>query len=496
MTIKIFSENESFASIYAPKDVIRRLSELTQFRPEGYLFNPKFKAGIWDGWIRPIDRTGKFPKGLLTDVCTLLEENGYNDYKINDVDFPPFYEDPINICSTNKITDSDGNRVTPYFYQLNGVNYILENKRGIILAPTGAGKSLIIYLLTRSLLESTKYKKILILVPNISLVEQLYSDIIEYTQDEQQWHSANFIHRISAGKDKQSELPVFISTWQSIYSIKDKEYFEQFDAIIVDETHKADASSITSIVEKCINARTKVGLSGTLKQTKLHLTALKGLFGPIYKTVSTSELMEMGILTKLSINAILLKYKEGIPKLEYKDELNYIVGLRKRNKFIVNLLGTLENQNSLVLFQLVEKHGKVLYEMIKEKYPDRDVFLIYGQVKGDEREEVRRIIETKNNAIIVASYQTFQEGINIKKLHNVIFASPSKSSIRVFQSIGRALRKHKTKSLARLYDIADDTRGTNTTKKKSPNHTLNHFKERAQMYFDEGFDVKYAEMEF
>lgn len=485
------SENESFARLNAPRQIITQIKEILQFRPDGYIFNPKFKAGIWDGWIRPIDNNGVFHKGLLLKICNTLEEIGYSDhYIINEKDFVQFYEQEIK--KTNlEITDADGNIIQAHDYQVNAVNWALENKRGIVIAPTGAGKSLIIYLLVQSLLQSKHYKKILIIVPTVALTTQLFSDFDEYSQANN-LKSENYVHKISSGKEKQSHLPVFISTWQSIYSIKDKSYFEQFDAVLVDETHKAESASITQILNSCVNARFRIGLTGTLKECKTHITALTGLLGESYQVTTTKELMERGILTNLEINSILLKHQE-IPKLEYKDELDFIVLHNKRNKFIASLTELNPNENYLILYQFVQKHGKPLHEYLTKKYPDKQVLLVNGNIKPEVREEIRKITEANSNVIIVASYQTFQEGINIKNLHNVIFASPSKSMIRVFQSIGRALRKHSSKKVARLYDIADDLTGT---KRKTKNYTLEHFEERIKMYMEQDFKIKFTELDF
>lgn len=488
--LTITSENESFARLNAPKQIINQIKEILQFRPDGYLFNPKFKCGLWDGWIRPIDVHGVFHKGLLLKVCNTLEELGYTDYAINEKDFVQFYEPQINLTNL-EITDADGNVIKPHDYQESATNWALENKRGIVIAPTGAGKSLIIYLTIQSLLQSKQYKKILVLVPTVSLTTQLFSDFDEYSQTNG-LKAENYVHKISSGKDKQSRLPVFISTWQSIYNIKDKSYFEQFDAVIVDETHTAESASITQILNSCINARFRIGLTGTLKKCKTHITALTGLLGESYQVTTTKELMERGILTNLEINAVLLKHAE-IPKVEYKDEMDIIVAHSKRNKFIASLTELHKDENYLILYQYVQKHGKPLFEYLTKKYPDKQVLLVNGEIKAEVRENIRKITEQNNNVIIVASYQTYQQGINIKNLHNVIFASPSKSMIRVFQSIGRALRKHSSKKVARLYDVADDFTGD---KRKTKNYTLSHFEERIQMYMEQDFKIKYIELDF
>jgi superfamily II DNA or RNA helicase len=168
----------------------------------------------------------------------------------------------------------------------------------------------------------------------------------------------------------------------------------------------------------------------------------------------------------------------------YKDEIDFLIANSKRNRFICNLAGTRKG-NTLVLYTYVEKHGKILYDLIRDKYPGRKVFFVHGKVEAEEREEVRHITENETDAIIVASYGTFSTGINIRNLHNAIFASPSKSVIRVLQSLGRLLRLGENKTEATLYDISDDLRYKSYT-----NFTLKHYEERIKIYNNEKFTFK------
>jgi superfamily II DNA or RNA helicase len=161
----------------------------------------------------------------------------------------------------------------------------------------------------------------------------------------------------------------------------------------------------------------------------------------------------------------------------------------QRNAFIKNLALSLKG-NSLILFQLVEKHGKELMRLIDAEKKDRKVFFVHGGTDVETREQIRHITEKENDAIIIASYGTFSTGINIKNLHNAIFASPSKSRIRNLQSLGRVLRKGDNKDSATLYDIADDFRiGKHT------NFTLKHFVERAKIYEEEKFSYKFYKID-
>ena len=168
----------------------------------------------------------------------------------------------------------------------------------------------------------------------------------------------------------------------------------------------------------------------------------------------------------------------------YQEEMDFLVTNTKRNKFIRNLVAGLQG-NTLCLFQYVEKHGQTLKEMIEEKADDKKIFYVHGGVEAEEREKIRFITEKSDNAIIVASFGTFSTGINIRNLHNIVFASPSKSRIRNLQSIGRGLRLKDNKSEATLYDISDDL-----THNGKENYTLAHFRERINIYNEEDFNYE------
>lgn len=484
MSLIIKSSNESTAYLVGDSSEILYLSKQLEFQPDGYRFMTGFIYGYWDGYIRPINaKTGEFNKGLVSTILKTAKSHNIQ-CEMCPIDFK-YLSDIISICNIDNISNGDSVSIEPYDFQINGVNHILKNKRCIIESPTGSGKSLMQYITVKSMLDSHKYNKVLIIVPTVSLVTQLYGDFLDYSENDDTFNAENICHTIAEGSPKKADKPLYISTWQSLQHIKDKKYFEEFDVIMVDECHTASAKSITNIMEYAINATIKVGFSGTLKDCKMDKTALFGLFGDVYKTATTKELMDRGILATLIVKNIQLKHRESIPPMEYKEEINYLVSHEKRNNFIIKLAASLEG-NTLILFELVQKHGKVLYADIKEKYPDKDIYLIYGGIKSGKREEIRKLLETKENAIIIASYQTFQAGINIKKLHNIIFASPSKSKIRVFQSVGRGLRTHSTKNEAVLYDISDDLSGT----RKLQNHTLRHFESRLEMYNAEEFNIK------
>jgi superfamily II DNA or RNA helicase len=350
-----------------------------------------------------------------------------------------------------------------------------------------SGKGAIIYAIFRYLHAKRYSSRTLIIVPNTSLVVQLTSDFADYGYD-----CDRNVHQLYDGATKETQKPILISTWQAIQNMPRK-WFEQFDCIIGDEAHGCKAKSLTYIISSCTNAKFRFGLTGTLDDTKVHQLILEGLFGATYKATTTSELMSRGEVTKFEIKALVLKYGASearlVSKLQYHEEMEWLCGHEGRNEFISNLAVS-QKTNTLVLFQYIEKHGDVLYDLIKKKAGKRKVFYVHGGSDTEERDAVRAIVEKEKDAIIIASVGVFSTGINIKNLHNVIFASPSKARIKTLQSIGRVLRLHKDKDIATLYDIADDLKYKNNA-----NYTLKHFVERLKIYASEKFKFRVYNIE-
>lgn len=358
-----------------------------------------------------------------------------------------------------------------------------------MLSPTASGKSLIIYIITAYIMtkmyREQKSGRTLIIVPTISLVQQMAGDFQSYGYK-------NRLHCITAGVDKETTEDVVISTWQSIHKMP-KKWFEQFDLVIGDEAHLFKSKSLTGIMTKTVGTKYKYGFTGTLDGTQTHRLVLEGLFGAVEKVTTTKELIDKGTLSEFKIKCIELQYPDEVKQLhkndKYQDEVDFLVRNESRNRFLRNLALSLKG-NTLLLYNFVEKHGKPLYAEIETAIKqgiekDRKVFFVSGEVDGSAREEIRHIVEKEDDAIIVASYGTFSTGVNIKRLHNIIFSSPSKSRIRVLQSIGRGLRTGDNKDVATLFDIADNLKW-----KSKNNFTLDHFAERVKMYNEEKFDYK------
>ena len=472
----IDKKNEVYLKIEADADIRRELSEYFTFEVPGFKFMPQFRNRVWDGKIRLFSyATGQIYTGLYPYILNWCKENNIqvvDGTKIKDVELD---EKKVNgFIKALKIP------METREYQKEAFTHALTKNRCLLLSPTASGKSLIIYFLVRfNLLRLDKDKKILIIVPTTSLVEQLTKDFKDYG-----WNSLKNVHKIYQGHDKETSKRVVISTWQSIYN-QPKKYFKQFGMVIGDEAHLFKAVSLTKIMTKLENCKYRIGLTGTLDGSKTHKLVLEGLFGVVNKVVSTSKLQEDKHLAQLKIICLVLKHdKQAIEFLKdktYQEEMDFLVTNEKRNKYIRNLCCSLKG-NTLCLFQYVEKHGKELQKLIADKTEDQQVFYVHGGVDADEREKIREITESSDGAIIVASFGTFSTGINIRNLHNVIFASPSKSRIRNLQSIGRGLRLKDNKGNATLYDISDDL-----SYGDKENYTLQHFRERINIYNEEDF---------
>jgi superfamily II DNA or RNA helicase len=481
----IDKKDDVHLKIEADEAIRRDLGEFFTFEVPGFKFMPQYRARQWDGKIRLFSyQTGQIYAGLYPYILKWCQDN------------------EVEVVDGTKITDTkvDEKRVDSFIqaleipfkvrdYQKEAFIYATRKNRTLLLSPTASGKSLITYLLVRfnMLRLKEEKKKILIIVPTTSLVEQLFKDFKDYG-----WSPESNVHRIYQGHDKDTHKRVVISTWQSIYNLP-KKWFQQYGMIIGDEAHLFKALSLTKIMSKLIKCPYRVGMTGTLDGSKTHKLVLEGLFGAVNKVISTSELQEKGKLAELKIYCLVLKHgkqeREFLKGKTYQEEMDFIVTNEKRNKYIRNLASGLQG-NTLCLFQYVEKHGKDLYESIKQKAEDKQVFYVHGGVETEQREKIRELTEKADNAIIVASYGTFSTGINIRNLHNIIFASPSKSRIRNLQSIGRGLRLKDDNTHATLYDIADDL-----THNEKENYTLAHFRERINIYSGEDFDYEIHNVE-
>lgn len=362
-----------------------------------YIHSPKYKAKMWDGKISFFDmRTALLPIGLIDELKTFAFKNDYElKYgfeksemvdRIKEEEMDAFYARIF------------GNtRFYPRDYQHDAIYAALKRRRGVIEACTGAGKSLVIYTIIRRALEVTD-GNILLVVPNIALVNQMFSDFKEYG-----WEGCDENTCILYGKTRDlydSTKRILISTWQSIYK-KEGDFFEQFETIVVDEVHGVNQQSnaLRTILSNCVNARYRIGLTGTLPDFPADLKNIVGYIGPRISQVGTQELIERGVLSKILIRNVLIRYSdEEIKKrrkMNYAEEIKFIIEHEKRNKVLGFILKNINrDENSIILCERVS-HLKSMHAYLSAKFPDRKVVMIHGNVDANEREYIRKGIDNK-----------------------------------------------------------------------------------------------------
>ena len=485
-TIRVRKLNHATLKVLCDRGVGAELREYFSFYVPGYKFMPAYRNRLWDGKIRLYNQiTGEIYAGLFPQIIRFAESREYKiDIEESDYGSPNEGQE-VNPDFMMKFVDALKLPFKIRDYQFDALCTGIQRKNAILLSPTGSGKSLIIYTLMRWLLAAfdKKQKDVLIIVPTTSLVEQMYNDFKDYGYDVDR-----HCHRIYSGKDKNTIKRVIISTWQSIHRFQ-HDWFERFGAVFGDECHGFKSKSLTTIMNKCTEAEYRFGTTGTLDGALTHELVLQGLFGKVYRVTSTRALQDNDTLAKLTIRRIILQYNEKtrreFGKKTYQEEIEHIVNYDRRNVFIKNLTLDLKG-NTLVLYNYVEKHGKPLYRLIKDNADEsRRIFFVSGDTAATDREAIRAIVEKQKNSITVASLGTFSTGINIRNLHNIVFASPSKSQIRVLQSIGRGLRKTDDGKDTTLYDIIDDI-----SWKSKKNFGILHADERLRIYGREKFDHK------
>jgi superfamily II DNA or RNA helicase len=476
MSVKFTNISESFIKLSGDAEFIRDIAAMYRFEIPGKKFHPLVKAGKWDGIIRLVRNDGLTPKGLFQEILRHCVEMGI---KVE--------VDPVLKFMGENVEFDEASLGFPFplrDYQVEAVKKFLKTKRRLLISPTSSGKSAI---LAAAML--TVELKTLVIVPNVSLLGQLETDLNSYFSH-RGWIAEDHCTFVGDGVRVQNatrQKPFVISTWQSLQKV-DPAYFEQFDMVIVDEVHKATATVIQGIVQACTNAFWRLGLTGTLDGAKSNEKTLVGLFGPIHQTITTKELMDAGQVAQAEIRPVILKYPEPVCKnvrgLSYDAEMEVIRNSNRRNEYIREFSKTLEG-NSLFLLKSVEEQGNELLDSLSQANPDRQVFMINAKTKKKERERIRQLAETDSNIFIIATYALFAEGISIKNLYNVVYVAPMKGKIKVLQSIGRGLRLHDDSKVAKIWDIVDDFRGDY----KKENWALKHFMVRLEAYMADKFKV-------
>lgn len=460
---------------------------------KNYRFMPRFKAGVWNGKM-DFFKEGQMDFGLWKEVVEICKEYGYKFKLDNKENFPrdnsmtqkkvkDFCDDffknhklPHEVDKNGKII-KEGDKFTPYDHQQRAVYSLLKHKFGLIEVATAGGKSFIFFTLMAYILRKINPNaKILLIVPNISLVTQFYDDILDYNigynNDNEDPLDLNILEIMSdkPRKNRQGTEPnVFIGTYQSLLKYP-TDFFKQFDVVATDEAHTAKAVTVSKVLKKtCGYAKYRFGMSGTYPSEKTaELYSVESLMGPIIMVMKAKELQEKGLIAQLKIKSIQLDHddfevadvlkdlrKAGLGKNAYDLEVKYVHESEKRIKFLNKLVKRFKNP-SLVLFNTIE-YGKTLFNYFKQNIPELEFYYIDGKTKAVERDKIKKIMSDTSGKpkVLVASYGTLSTGVNIKAITNIVFADSFKSDQRIRQSIGRALRLHKDKEKAIIFDIVD-----------------------------------------
>lgn len=470
--IKVDKIDNIYVKLDAPTEVLQLLYDRYAYRPQGYNQMPRYKDGEWDGYIRMIKWDGRFYMGLVPSLIKFANEN---DIPV-ELSFPLSYSNDMTeeraVEYFKEIATGKDFKLTINDHQIFSFVECINNKRLVIESATGSGKSFSIYALTEYFRQN---HKILIIVPKIALVKQLYNDFKNYKGSDPE------CHQIHGGKSKDFEENVCISTWQSIVSlVGNKKWMSQFTCVICDEVHRAKAKSISNILKSLNKAELRFGFTGTIDQEEdsNNSMTIEGMIGEIKTASKAHELIKEGKLSKININVIFLKYPQMerfmAGRLSYQDQIDFINRHEKRWN-LLKRIAKAKTRNSLILFSRKDKFGVPLYEELKRECQGRPVYLITSKTKIDERERIRCQVELDTNAIILATYSIFAEGINIRNLYNLIGASATASEQRIIQSIGRILRIGKEGDQVYFDDLVDDL---------SQDQKRNYFVQHAMKRFD------------
>lgn len=406
MNLTIEKISESFLKVMGDFSLEQDLKAYFTYKAANYRFHPKFKAGLWSGDVSLYDiRTKLLPVGLYNRLVTFCKEsdielierdNGRHSVRdINDVTL----EDIQEYVDLLDITLPNNSKVREY--QLDAIHRAIRNKKITLISPTSSGKSVILYCIIRYILDENPHAKIILMVPTVQLVNQMYSDFQEYSANNG-FDVAKYTQKLFSGQAKELTKNILITTWQSLKNVvKDPvgggKIMADYTAVIGDEAHTNKSTEIQALLEKCKSASYRIGTTGTLDNEKVHQLLIEGMLGPVYQVITTKELIDTNQVSGLDIKMISLKYPEEFgqslkkSKATHADEMDFLIGLNKRNEFIAKMTNVCEGA-TLVLFQQVDAHGKPLHKLIKDTCTYKYVYYISGEVPAEKRESLRRIV--------------------------------------------------------------------------------------------------------
>ncbi len=443
-------------------DYVMDMKEEFALHVKNYYFMGKYKAGMWDGKAHFITEASLMPFGLILDFMR-LHKKLYPDVQLEpDEGVKTLFKGP-------KMDIRYDLSLQPRPYQKEAVEICLKHTKGIIRSATASGKSLVISYIIKNLMRNRKITgvtKALIIVPSTSLVEQFTTDMIEYGLPEA------MLGKVYTGH-KDWDKHIVVSTWQSLKNNHDK--LGMFHCVIGDECHQAQAAELKKIFSK-VKARYRIGFTGTLPNHLVELYNVKAFLGPVLKEYPSGLLAEQGYISKCNVKAINLTYPDGIENKLYREIKDEVFHNKRRLNVIGDIVKELDDNILLLVSYIAE--GDKLVKLLNRR-TKKEVIFLSGKDKTDVREEWRKKMTKSKNIALIATYGIFQQGINIPNLKYAMLASPSKSKIRVLQSVGRTLRLHENKKDgAIIFDLIDMVKFLGK-----------HGEKRLAYYESEGFKV-------
>lgn len=429
-----------------------------------YFFNPLYKLGQWDGKIRYFSRNGKTYLYLLDDILPRLVKMGYK-VSIEDLRTTlAIQPDPITDQEYAHVGHIDtGDATVLRDYQVDGVNALIEHGYGILLASTGAGKTIICTALVDAY--GKQGVRTLTIVPNQDLIRQTKADYIHYGLDVGEY----------SGTSKDLNHLHVVSTWQALKN--NPKIVTQFQLVLVDECHGARGTQLQKILtDHSSGIMFRFGVTGTLPKDPSELMSVHVALGPVRATVSAKTLIDRGVLAKLHIDVQQLEedleeeYAEAIkswpgkpPTIrQFKDgyfpdfsaEKSYIHRSNTRNEWIADQLLEMQDKkkgNTLVLVDSIS-FGRKLAAMIP------GAIFVNGQdvKKPAERAKVYQLFKDHDDLIVIATVNIAGTGLSIRRIFNLVLIDVGKSFIRVIQAIGRGLRTASDKDSVNILDICSD----------------------------------------
>ena len=464
-----------------------------------WYFHPLVKKKIWDGSINFIDKRGPFwkiPIGLWSEVLEIGKEYGYEFHieGIENLFLTDLKLEDFKAWVDEFFKDSD---IEPREYQIEAAWKIVKFRYSVSEIATSSGKTLISFMIFAFLKSQGYIRKFLMIVPSTNLVIQGTEDFEDYGIDQ----IGSKIQQIGGGSKMREGCDVVIGTFQSLVK-KDREYFEEFDAVFIDEAHHTNSTSIKKIMSNCMHTGWRFGLTGTLTKrgSADHLT-IQQYLGPVLVEISPDFLFRNNYATPVAIKIVILdwlsaEYKDKMAELKsssekmegndlYNLERKLVISNKARLNYIVDFINK-TSKNSLVLFQSVkDEYGRNIWNGIRETNSSKEAFYVDGDTNEQLREEYKSRMETGENKVLIATYGTFSTGISINNLHNIFLVESYKSEVLIKQSLGRGMRKMEGKEKVNIIDFVDDF---STVGYK--NYLMKHSEARIAIYKNENFDYK------